>query len=138
VSTSGFVGPVIAGLNFYVNPNWTVGVAGLYNTYDKQVRLRETSTPIGEYTDKYLTLLVRVKYRYYRGEVVQLYAGLSAGPSFYNQQGQVAGQAGEEDATYAAYQATLFGLRIGRTFAGFMELGFGYTGLLSLGVSFQP
>jgi hypothetical protein len=43
----------------------------------------------------------------------------------------------EKRRTIPAYQINAFSLRVGKSFGGFFELGYGYNGIVNLGVSYK-
>lgn len=42
-----------------------------------------------------------------------------------------------DNSSYFNYKVTALGLRVGKKLAGFLELGFGFTGIVSAGISYQ-
>lgn len=69
---------------------------------------------------------------------IRLYGAFSYGISIF--QDAQAGDPNHFDASGAkpwAFQATPFGMRLGRQFAGFIEIGFGYKGLVNGGIELR-
>jgi hypothetical protein len=65
---------------------------------------------------------------------VRLYGSVSAGVSVLTDNVVGLGEADESGLKPWAFQATPIGMRIGRQFAGFIELGLGYKGLIHGGI----
>lgn len=68
---------------------------------------------------------------------VRLYGAASYGISMLNDNDIPKGSADETGAKPWAFQATPFGMRVGRQFAGFIEIGMGYKGLVHGGIEFR-
>lgn len=120
-------GPFIVGYNRYVSERFSVGLQGSFITSDATY-----TTTTGEFkgSNRYLTALLRGDYRWLnRG--VQLYSGLGVGGSY------LTSDVGEQsDNTLGfAFQVNALGVRVGKRVGAFAEAGFGFNGILTVGVS---
>jgi hypothetical protein len=68
---------------------------------------------------------------------VRLYGSVSAGVTILSDNSIKLGEADESGLKPWAFQATPFGMRLGRQFAGFIELGYGYKGLVHGGMELR-
>jgi hypothetical protein len=68
---------------------------------------------------------------------VRLYGSVSAGVSILSDNVINRGESNESGLKPWAFQATPFGMRLGRQFAGFIELGYGYKGLVHGGIELR-
>jgi hypothetical protein len=72
---------------------------------------------------------------------VDLYSGgalgFSSSTRSIKENSGVTGISDDGSGSYLAYQATPLGLRIGKTFSGFFELGYGYKGIVALGLGLR-
>jgi hypothetical protein len=92
-----------------------------------------------KYVDHYYTILLNSNYSWVIKKSMQLYSGLSAGINIHDRNEVVNEFTYSADFTkmYFAYQATPIGLRLGRTFGVYAELGYGYKGILCGGFSYR-
>jgi hypothetical protein len=81
----------------------------------------------------YYTFMVRGDYTWYRKGWTNLYSGAALGLSAVTEEHE------EEDLDeteyYFAFHVNAIGARLGNRVAGFVELGFGYSGILSAGIT---
>jgi hypothetical protein len=81
----------------------------------------------------YFHFMARGDYTYFTREWVRLYSGAGIGMAVVTEEEQ------EEKSTdteyWFAFQVNALGARIGKRVAGFVELGFGYNGILSAGIT---
>lgn len=131
-SGSGLYG---VGYNYFLFKGFKLGLSTQYARYD--VGRRFTSGLTAQETDTWLTFLIEPKGQWVDGRVAQLYSGLGIGASFYKSVGRSSSR--PEVFTYHktifSFQATPIGVRFGRAVGAHIELGFGYKGLVNLGVS---
>ena len=85
-------------------------------------------------------VMVSARFNYIRGPWVTGYSGISAGIMYLNERDIFTG-IDNPDQMYSTFtfspQITLFGLRVGRQFGGFVEFGLGYMGVINLGLSYK-
>jgi len=81
----------------------------------------------------YLHVMVRGDYTYYTTEWVNLYSGAAIGLAVVTEEER---EEKDTDTEYwFAFHVNALGARIGKRVAGFVELGFGYNGILSAGIT---
>jgi opacity protein-like surface antigen len=81
----------------------------------------------------YLDFMVRGDYYWLNREWVQLYSGAGLGIAMVTEEQKELGL--EETEYWFAFHVNAFGCRVGKRVAGFVELGFGYNGILSAGIT---
>lgn len=88
------------------------------------------------------TIAVETDYRYISKPVFQMYSGVGLGLAIVKTDFTLGpdlmlkGKNGEST-QYFTGQLTALGFRVGKTLAGFAELGFGYKGIVNAGLSYQ-
>jgi len=96
---------------------------------------------VGELDRNFITVAVELEYRYVNSGIVQVYSGAGLGYQFGNEKLKPTVESGLSEVSGSinrlAYQANVIGVRIGKTFGGFAELGFGYKGIVNVGLSVQ-
>ena len=102
--------------------------------------VKDKDTLVGKAYSNRITIAFEAEYRYINKEFFQMYSGLGVGYSF--RKDTYKPNLGEDqEKTYNMdhfnFQLTAAGVRFGKSFGGFMELGFGYKGILNFGLSYQ-
>lgn len=93
----------------------------------------------GEFATSHTTLATEADLRWVKRNWLQMYSGLGLGYTFTSEQGTYT-NTGESDINrsgHLAIQANALGIRLGKRLGGFMEVGFGYKGILNFGLSYQ-
>lgn len=115
------------------------GVAAGYNSTKGEVYY--LGNPEGELSRSFITVAVEGHYRYQNLKKVQLYSGIGLGysigtetltPPTGSEKGPSSGSINR-----LAYQINVMGIRIGNNIGGFIELGYGYKGIVNVGLSIQ-
>lgn len=123
------------GYNYFIYKGLKLGVSAQYARYD--VGRSFTNGLTANETDTWFTILLEPKGQWVDGRVAQLYSGFGLGASFYKSEGRSSSR--EEvftnRMTIFSFQATPIGVRFGRAVGAHLELGFGYKGLINVGVS---
>ena len=101
-----------------------------YQQFEKRYILLDKEASASDI--KYYTFMGRVDFTYVRSRLLQMYSGLGLGFSHATESGKDTGSASE---TYFALQINAVGLRVGEKVAGFMELGFGFNGIICGGIT---
>lgn len=129
------------------NYNFGSGTSiGLHIAWEKQ-QVVKTGAPMPEnegkyveYTDTYRTILFDVKHHWARRKVVSWYSGVAPGLSI-NGRKEVHNDFGLINAdtrtVKPAWHVTAIGLSVGKRLRGFAELGYGYRGVLTGGMSWN-
>lgn len=124
-------GSISLGYTYRLTPSVSVGGMFAYSGNMSDVVGKK-----GAYIYKnFYSILPQVKFEWYRRGIVTLYSRLAAGVVIGNIQDQ-SGTLVTNVFTAAAFtfQVSPIGLEIGRSVTGFVEAGFGATGVLTLGV----
>lgn len=124
-------GSISLGYTYRLSPAISVGGMFAYSGNMSDVVGKK-----GAYIYKnFYSILPQVKFEWYRRGIVTLYSRLAAGVVIGNIQDQ-SGTLVTNVFTAAAFtfQVSPIGLEIGRSVTGFIEAGFGATGVLTLGV----
>lgn len=111
----------------------TVGMDGVRGD------LLSNQTKYGTFSTNHYTLAAEADYRWVNTKFFQMYSGFGLGYTLSTDKGEVT-TTGESDlliSGHSAFQINPLGMRIGKGFGGFVELGFGYKGLLNFGLSYQ-
>jgi len=126
-------GAFIAGYNRYLSHKFSLGGEISYQYLEMNGQYSSGEPIHNRYS--FLNLMARCDYHYLNKEMVQLYSGFALGPAFI--MGKWKDDAGVEDnfAPFVSYQFNFIGLRVGKEWAGFAEVGFGRNGLLNVGLS---
>ncbi|MCC9136903.1 hypothetical protein ACFSKU_05045 [Pontibacter silvestris] len=122
-------GPVMLGYNYGAGKRISVGVTGSYTTFS--ARFKESGDL--DFSNRYFTLIPRVDYHWAKRDNVDVYSGLGFGASLlhthYNEGRTNAQSIG------AAIQVNCVGIRVGKKVGGFLEMGFGFNGLVNGGIN---
>lgn len=129
-------------LNYRQTINSKFNLVGTF-LFERQTHSLTSSYPpflsYHKYVDRYYTILLNGNYSWIIKKSMQLYSGLSAGINIHDRN-EVINEfnffAGFTKIHFA-YQATPMGLRLGRTFGVYAELGYGYKGILCGGFSYR-
>jgi len=115
------------------------GISAGYN--QSKCSIYYLSDEVGQLSRQFITVAVDFEYRYVNRGILQIYSGGMLGYQFGTEKltppanSEMPGGTGTLNRI--AYQANVMGIRVGKDIAGFMEFGFGYKGMVNLGVSAQ-
>ncbi|MFO8128856.1 MAG: hypothetical protein R6T99_03015 [Bacteroidales bacterium] len=131
-------GAIGLGYNRDLSKKITIGVVFLYQGFDvdTKIKLKDGSIMDLESNDLYYTGMARVNFRYVQTRWVTLYSGLAAGMTINIFDADDKTSADDQD-IQLAYQINGVGIRVGKTYGAFAELGFGYSGFISGGLSWK-
>lgn len=117
---------------------WSYGAALSYNQSKFNVINREEI--IGDQLNNFYTLAAETSYTFLKKDRVNLYALLGAGASFgkVKQTKYATAEVSRSQGTIFNFQITPIGVRYGKRWGGFAEVGFGYRGVLSFGIFYMP
>lgn len=131
-------GAIHLGYKYSIGNKFTLGAVFVYEQVNNDVK--SGNDLLGKNVNRFYTLALESDFRYISKEKFQMYSGLGLGYTFGNQDFE-ASAATEQDADYQVhlinFQITGIGVRVGKSFGGFAELGFGYKGIINLGISYQ-
>lgn len=124
-------GAVSLGYSYRLTPRITVGGILGYSGNMSVV----LNNP-GSYIYKnFYSILPQVKLEWYRSGIVTLYSRLAAGVSIINIKDQKGSMVNDElTAASFMFQVSPIGIELGYSVAGFLEAGFGATGVVMLGI----
>jgi opacity protein-like surface antigen len=134
-------GTVLAGYNRMLSRLLSVGILFSYQnvTYKLHYNYDYEGSPPDEYFDEDIyNGMVFLRLNYVNKSKITVYSGLGLGlgVDFYSQR-PLGGETTFSRKLLFAPQLTLMGLRFGRAFGGFMEIGFGTNAILSAGLSYK-
>ena len=125
----------------YVSENEMMffGLGGSYNqTHGEIYNVGQLE---GELKRSFFTLAIEGHYRYQNMNKVQLYSGLGIGYTFGNETLTPTPESGKPSSSGSinsiAWQVNVIGIRVGNSIAGFAEFGYGYKGIVNVGLSVQ-
>ena len=110
----------------------SVGVNVAYQKFDRTLYLLDAHMSTSSIN--YYTFMGRVDFTYVRTRLFRMYSGAALGFSHARESGEDVEDRGE---TYFAFQINAVGLRVGKQFAGYLELGFGFDGVMAAGITHQ-
>ncbi len=128
---------------YLINPIISLGIRASYVNYKHNGNLTFDDGDLfkASWNIRYITGMLDVDFIYVNKEFVKLYAGFSAGVSQYNLKfASVSNHQYDdmldktEDRMYFAYEVIAFGITFGKQIGGFAELGYGYAGMINMGV----
>lgn len=93
----------------------------------------------GAWKDSYLTILPDYRYDWGLRPGCRWYSGIAAGVSWHQRKethNDFSSEKEEYSKTRFAYQATALGVEFGEKLGGYIELGYGYRGVLSAGIKY--
>lgn len=86
--------------------------------------------------DNLIAIMPGFEYHYFNKKIVQLYSGFQLGFFIYNQKyTNYQNNTKKHNEINFAFQIDAFGVRVGKKIAGFLELGFGFGGIVKVGIS---
>lgn len=113
---------------------WMVQADGFYQKMSQDIYVNNTKEGKANYT--YITVGLGTDYRYISNNFFQMYSGVAVGYTSENIKNSGAQNSADGDG-FINYQVNALGFRVGKKFAAFAELGFGYKGIINTGVSYQ-
>ncbi len=132
--------PLIGALNFGYKRYFVKNkMAVLANITYSQLNTRYThanNDSLNFKTKDYLiAFMPAFEYHYLNKKIVQLYSGVQLGIFVYNQKYQDYKSETKHKEINFAFQVDAFGVRVGKQIGGFVELGFGFAGIVKVGIS---
>lgn len=122
------VGPIAAGYRRNLSDHFALGIEGSYTQFNQEYTILGSKFKVD---NTFTTVMLNSRYCYNPSNPVQFYSGISIGGSNFNQKDSVQ----SANSTIFAFHVNAIGVRFGRTFAGYLELGMGYNGIVNGGVS---
>jgi hypothetical protein len=144
---SGFTGGQITTSNLKTSPTfgityrhavadrWMINADGFFQRMSQDLFLAGKNDGKMDYS--YITIGLGTDYRYVSTNSFQMYSGIAVAYTLENL--KYTGSSGKipDSQRFVNYQLTAAGFRVGKQFAAFAELGFGYKGIANAGLSYQ-
>lgn len=127
----------IGTVSFFPNGRFGVGADFVYDRTDMQANYSDPWVQPQTTSVTYASLLARLDIRYIKSGFVRLYSSGALGVSMRTAERTDPLPVEKDQSTGFGLQLTPIGIRIGRRLGAWAELGFGFRGLLSGGVSYQ-
>lgn len=112
--------------------------AGMSNSKSKIFNVGQYG---GELKRSFYTLAIEWDYRYVNQGPIQVYSGVGLGFSYATEEFTPPAEstltAKTGNISNIAYQINAVGVRLGKRYAGFVEFGYGYKGIINAGFSLQ-
>lgn len=95
----------------------------------------------GDLSRTFYTVALEWEYRYVNQGPIQVYSGLGLGFTYATEElappPEMTTTSSTGNISNIAYQVNAVGIRLGKKYAGFVELGYGYKGIINAGFSLQ-
>ena len=114
--------------------NWyALGLGFAYDVNSVKVKKLDTGEYMKRYTRSYSTFILENTFGYVRKPKFQLYGQFGLGSTFMSISGS--NDYGIERVPFFNLQVTPLAMRFGGDYAGFVEFGYGYKGIINVGFS---
>jgi outer membrane protein W len=129
-------GAILLGYRYSAGEKFSIGIDGSYTKIKEILKIQ--SKPVGSFYKQFYTIAPYVAYNYIKKEKFSMYSGIGLGYTFVKDEytmddgGNETNNSGE-----FAFHLSAFGVRFGKNIGGYVEVGYGYKGLVNLGVSFK-
>lgn len=121
------VGPLTVGYTYHLGDRVTVGITGSYT----QATLHVNDSGEIFSRNKYYTFMPQSTLFLGRKDKVEAYVGLAFGATYYIH----SSDSYQEQSPQLSYQVTPIGVRTAGRTGAFLELGYGYKGIVNVGLS---
>lgn len=122
--------------NYKVSDVIHIGGAVTFESISKDVIVLKEKT--GKYEEDFVTIAAECKFAWLNRDFIQLYSRAGVGITLVNgKYTKNNGDSNSDSGSHFNFQASLFGIRIGKDFGGYLELGGGYKGMVSVGLSLR-
>lgn len=133
------LGAIFLTYRYNVIKRFSVGLSCGLDITNAEI-INKYKTVFGESKKIYITPAVELKFIYIDKKIVRLYGFLGVGYSFafyknHFNPGMPTNKVGDLIENHLNGQLTPLGIRLGKKFGGFLEIGLGYKGLLNVGIS---
>lgn len=131
-------GALNIGYNYSVSDKVSLGASVTYEQVHNDVKSK--NDVIGSNTCGFYTVAFETTIHYVRKESFQMYSGLGLAYTYGSLKFDSSNpqeKSSDDVVSLFNFNITGIGARFGRAFGGFVELGFGYKGFASVGLSYQ-
>lgn len=132
-------GAIYFGYNYAVSDRFTIGGVFAYEQINADTK--SGNDKVGKMKSTFYTVAIESCYHYFLKENFSMYSGLGLGYSFGNTNFVPSSSSIEKpfknNANTPNFHITGFGVKFGKKFGGFAEVGFGYKGLINAGISLK-
>jgi opacity protein-like surface antigen len=130
-------GPVIIRYSNNLSRNMNFGLGLSYTGIGLSDKNTDSPAGITKYNVKFYTMLANVNFIYNPDNMIKLYSGAGGGMTFASSDITTPEKTETNNTQTFAYHLNALGIRIGKNVAGFIELGYGYNGIINGGVSLK-
>ena len=133
------IGAAFMGYKYYFTDNAAVGMTGTYEAWKADLNYVSNGDKVGEYQRADITIAPELTYNYLNDEWIRLYGSVGIGITFNSEKNTDKSTATNNyntNDTHLNANLTALGLSAGKALRGNLELGFGYKGLINLGISY--
>lgn len=125
-----YSGAIFAGYRKHISKHWEIGGLVAYENTEGDFRIFETDHRMRQHI---YAVMGEIRYNYISRPRMKVYSGASAGLSLHNI--AVSGEYADHDNEIEeAFHVDLIGVSVGQTFAPFISIGWGYKGLINIGL----
>ncbi|MCD4791450.1 MAG: hypothetical protein K8R37_15755 [Bacteroidales bacterium] len=129
-------GAILLGYRYSAGEKFSIGIDGSYTKIKEILKIQ--GNPVGKLEKEFYTIAPYVAYNYIKKENFSMYSGIGLGYAFEKDE-YTTDDGGDETKNIGefAFHINAFGVRYGKSIGGYVEVGYGYKGLVNLGVSFK-
>jgi hypothetical protein len=138
--TSTSIGIFSFGYNRFISKKIKLGFNANYTSINNGIEYSKNGAVVRhiKWSDDFLSFMLRADFHYVKKENLSMYSGLAVGVSFItSKEGAGAEGLSIPANTAFAFQINGFGIRVGKGFGFFAEVGFGYLGILNAGFNIR-
>lgn len=133
--------PVLGTLNFgykrYIKNKFGILMNITYSQINGSFQNKISDTLSFKTKDNIVAILPGFEYHYFNRKIVQLYSGIQLGVYVKNKKLIDNRQTIKQKNVGFAFQVDALGVRVGKKIGGFVEIGFGFNGIVKVGISGQ-
>lgn len=117
---------------YSLKKRFSVGASLVYSNLKED--LYSNGDYSGKSTNNYFTIAPEIEYRYVDADIFKMYMFAGAGLTINNQEVTTDGKASVSNTPYFNFQISPLCIRLGKAFGFYLETGFGYKGIMNLGL----
>lgn len=129
------VGMFEAGYRYHLNERFKIGADISFLQTEDTFDTKSTNSTDIVRKSTYNLVLITGEFNYVKTSLLTFYA--SGGAGIISMSTKEVGGTYKDNLSDFAFQINPVGLRVGKSFGGFAELGFGYKGIISAGVNYK-